>query len=123
MVAPDGERIAALEVQFQARGVLIEELRHELKEIRTLVQSINSKLSSITYDQLAVTARIEQTHAIATHVSSVVDRITNDDEKQAYLISVGTKWVIPFLIAVGTLFTTVYQYRATISEFFRKVFG
>lgn len=123
MPAPDGERLTALEVQYATRGQVIQELRTELKEIRALVYSINDKLASITYAQTSAATRMSETHEKLVHVSKVVEEITSEDEKQRFLLSVGAKAVIPGLIALGTLITTLYQFRYAIGDFFRKVFS
>lgn len=123
MAAPDGERIAVLEAQGKARGEIIQELRADLKEIRTLILAINSKLSSITYDQSTFSHRLEETHAVAMRVSQQVAEITKEDEHQKMLVSVATRYVIPAIAAVGSLGVMIYQFRYAIGEFLRKVFG
>lgn len=116
------ERIAKLEVHNDGQEEVIKELRADLKEIRTLVHAINSKLASITHDHAVTSGKTEETYALANKLSGIVDKMIEAEKERNITIKVGG-WVLSALITVGTFSLTVYQYRYTVGEFFKKVFG
>lgn len=116
------ERIVKLEVRDDGQEAVIQELRADLKEIRTLVQAINSKLASITHDHAVTSGKTEDTYALANRLSSIVDKMIEAEKERNITIKVGG-WVLSALITVGTFAITIYQYRYAIGEFFKKVFS
>ena len=117
----DIERITRVETQNLFQDQVIGEVRAEMKEIRTLVHAINSKLSSITHDQALSSRRLEETHKLATDLTVLVDRMVIDETKRNFVAKIGAK-ALTIAASVGATLITLYQFRYAIWDFLRKVF-